>query len=828
MSGSASADRAVEGTGKERMAKIRAYKLAEELGLEKSEFVEKAESFGVALKSAMATVGEEDADLLRKKLGTQRPKKLVTESRVEAKGGAIIRRRKRAEPEPPPEPEPEEVAPPVVEPGPAVAEEAPAEPAVEEAPAEPAVDLPTPEPIAAEASPVARAAAAATPSPVAREKERPTEAPDAKTGKQRKLVREVVNLKEQEQLARQAVGHTRVRRQIQIDPRTATSPRRKRRDALAPKKPANAAPKESTRIVRIEKTVSVGELARLLGVKAPEVQRKLMALGTMVSINQEIDLETAKGVAAEFNYEVEDVGFREEQYLEDSSAAAGTTQARPPVITVMGHVDHGKTTLLDALRKTNVAEGEAGGITQHIGAYQVEVGGKRLTFIDTPGHAAFTDMRARGAQVTDIVIIVIAATEGIMPQTIEAIEHSKAAGVSIVVAVNKCDLPGANPQAARQRLMEHGLVPEEFGGDTICVDVSAKQKTGLEKLLEMVNLQAEVLELEADAKRRAVGIVLESQLDTGRGPVATVLVKQGTLKAGETFVVGTCMGRVRALEDEHGKRIKSAGPSTPVRVIGLSGVPEAGQPLNVVESERAAKEIIENRVNEQRRRPEAPRPSFTLDEFYERMEGGGIKELPVVIKGDVHGSVEALRDALLKLSTDSVKVNVILSGVGAITKDDVMLSKASGAIILGFHVRPDPPGRKAAEEHGVDIRVYKVIYEIIDEVKQAMAGLLPPTVTEKMGGRAEVRELFMVPKVGKIAGSMVAEGAIRRGATCRLVRDGVQIYEGKIGSLRRFKDDAREVNSGFECGIGIEGYNDIKVGDVIETFTLEEKPATLE
>ncbi len=828
MSGSASADRAVEGTGKERMAKIRAYKLAEELGLEKSEFVEKAESFGVALKSAMATVGEEDADLLRKKLGTQKPKKLVTESRVEAKGGAIIRRRKRAEPEPPPEPEPEEVAPPVVEPGPAVAEEAPAEPAVDEPPAEPAVDLPTPEPIAAEASPVARAAAAATPSPVAREKERPTEAPDAKTGKQRKLVREVVNLKEQEQLARQAVGHTRVRRQIQIDPRTATSPRRKRRDALAPKKPANAAPKESTRVVRIEKTVSVGELARLLGVKAPEVQRKLMALGTMVSINQEIDLETAKGVAAEFNYEVEDVGFREEQYLEDSSAAAGTTQARPPVITVMGHVDHGKTTLLDALRKTNVAEGEAGGITQHIGAYQVEVGGKRLTFIDTPGHAAFTDMRARGAQVTDIVIIVIAATEGIMPQTIEAIEHSKAAGVSIVVAVNKCDLPGANPQAARQRLMEHGLVPEEFGGDTICVDVSAKQKTGLEKLLEMVNLQAEVLELEADAKRRAVGIVLESQLDTGRGPVATVLIKQGTLKAGETFVVGTCMGRVRALEDEHGKRIKSAGPSTPVRVIGLSGVPEAGQPLNVVESERAAKEIIENRVNEQRRRPEAPRPIFTLDEFFERMEGGGIKELPIVIKGDVHGSVEALRDALLKLSTDSVKVNVILSGVGAITKDDVMLSKASGAIIIGFHVRPDPPGRKAAEEHGVDIRVYKVIYEIIDEVKQAMAGLLPPTVTEKMGGRAEVRELFMVPKVGKIAGSMVAEGAIRRGATCRLVRDGVQIYEGKIGSLRRFKDDAREVNSGFECGIGIEGYNDIKVGDVIETFTLEEKPATLE
>jgi translation initiation factor IF-2 len=835
MSGSASADAVVEGAGKEQMAKIRAYKLAEELGLEKSDLVEKAEGLGVVLKSAMATVGEEDAELLRKKLGSRKSKKLVTESRVEAKGGAIIRRRKRAAPEPPPpEPEPEEVAPPVVEPEPAVAEAVPeeappAEPAVEEPPAESPVDLPTPEPIAAEAAPEVPAEAPAAPSPVAREKERPAvEAPDSKSGRQRKLVREVVNLKEQEQLARQAIGHTRVRRQVQIDPRTATSPRRKRRDALAPKRAAKATPKESTRVVRIEKTVSVGELARLLGVKAPEVQRKLMALGTMVSINQEIDLDTAKAVAAEFNHEVEDVGFREEQYLEDTSADAGKMQPRPPVITVMGHVDHGKTTLLDALRETNVVEGEAGGITQHIGAYQVEVGGKKLTFIDTPGHAAFTDMRARGAQVTDIVIIVIAATEGIMPQTIEAIEHSKAAGVSIVVAVNKCDLPGANPQAARQRLMEYGLVPEEFGGDTICVDISAKKKTGLDKLLEMVNLQAEVLELEADPKRRAVGIVLESQLDTGRGPVATVLVQQGTLKTGETFVVGTCTGRVRALEDERGKRVKSAGPSMPVRVIGLSGVPEAGQILNVVESERAAREIIENRVNEQRRRPDVPKPSFTLDEFFERMDGGGVKELPVVIKGDVHGSVEALRDALLKLSTDSVKVNVILSGVGAITKDDVMLSKASSAIILGFHVRPDPLGRKAAEEHGVDIRVYKVIYEIIDEVKQAMAGLLPPTIEEKAGGRAEVRELFTVPKVGRIAGSMVAEGTIRRGATCRLIRDGVQIYEGKVGSLKRFKDDAREVNSGFECGIGIEGYNDIKVGDVIETFSIEEKPATLE
>jgi len=812
------------------MANIRAYKLAEELGIDKSDFVERAASHGVVLKSAMAAVAAEDVELLRKKLGSRKRKKLVTESRVEAKGGAVIRRRKRVEPEPEPTPPPvEDEAPPAIEQEPAVAEvDAEPDAGGEQAPAEPAADLETPAPIAAEVTPATRAATGAAPGSVAREKERATEAPDAKTGRQRKLVREVVNLKEQEQLARQAVGRTRVRRQIQIDPRTATSPRRKRRDAVAPKKPATAAPKESTRVVRIEKTVSVGELARQLGMKAPEVQRKLMSLGTMVSINQEIDLETAKSVSAEFGYEVEDVGFCEEVYLEDSSAAAGGGEPRPPVITVMGHVDHGKTTLLDALRNTDVVSTEAGGITQHVGAYQVEVGGRKLTFIDTPGHAAFTEMRARGAQVTDIVIIVIAATEGIMPQTVEAIEHSKAAGVSIVVAINKCDLPGANSQAARQRLMEHGLVPEEFGGEIICVDISATQKTGLDKLLEMVNLQAELLELKADPKRRAVGIVLESELDKGRGPVATVLVKQGTLKPGDTFVVGLNTGRIRALEDENGERVKSAGPSMPVRVIGLSGVPDAGQALNVVESERVAKEIVENRINEQRARPVALKPSFTLDEFYERMEGGGIKELGVVVKGDVHGSVEALRDALVKLSTDAVKLNVILSGVGAISKDDVMLAKASNAIVLGFHVRPDPPGRRAAEEQGVDIRVYKIIYEVIDDVKKAMAGLLPPTVTEILGGRAEVREIFTVPKVGRIGGSMVAEGMIRRGAVCRLIRDGVQIYDGKIGSLRRFKDDAREVNSGFECGIGIEGYNDIKVGDVIETFTLEEKPATLE
>jgi translation initiation factor IF-2 len=437
-------------------------------------------------------------------------------------------------------------------------------------------------------------------------------------------------------------------------------------------------------------------------------------------------------------------------------------------------------------------------------------------------------MRARGAQVTDLVILVIAATEGIMPQTIEAIEHSLAAGVPIVVAVNKCDLPGANSQVARQRLMEHGLVPEDFGGETICVDISAKAKTGLDKLMEMVSLQAELLELKADSKRRAVGVVLESQLDKGRGPVATVLIQEGTLKPGDIFVVGTCSGRVRALEDENSKKIKAAGPSTPVRVIGMSGVPEAGHTLNVVASDRVGREIVENRIDVERKRPVEARPSFTLDEFFERMEGGGTRELGVVIKGDTHGSVEALRDSLLKLSTEAVKVNVILAGVGAITKDDVMLAKASSAIVIGFHVRPDPLGRTTATEQGVDIRIYKIIYEVLDDVKQAMAGLLPPVVSEILGARVEVRETFSVPKMGTISGSFIVEGTVSRGASCRLVRDGIQVFEGKIGSLRRFKDDVREVKAGFECGIGIEGYSDVKIGDIIETYSFEEKPATLE
>ncbi len=554
-----------------------------------------------------------------------------------------------------------------------------------------------------------------------------------------------------------------------------------------------------------------------------------MALGTMVSIHQTVPVATAEAVAKELGYEVQDVGFQEAEYLavSDQGADANGLEPRPAVVTVMGHVDHGKTSLLDALRQTDVVAGEAGGITQHIGAYQVTVGDQSLTFIDTPGHAAFTAMRARGAQVTDLVILVIAASEGIMPQTVEAIDHAKAAEVPIVVALNKCDLPDANPQMARQRLMEHGLVTEDFGGDVLAVEVSATRKTGLDKLLEAVALQAELIEPRADADRRAEGVVLESELDRGRGPVATVLVKQGTLRRGDALVVGTIHGRVRTMLNEHGGVVREAGPSMPVQVVGFSGLPEAGDLLSVVESERIAKDISSHRDSQARGRTEAPKPRLTLEDLFAEAENGGVRELNVIVKSDTQGSAEALRDSLLQLPTDKVKLNVIHAAVGAVTESDVQLAAASSAIVVGFHVRPDPTARAAAESQAVDVRLYQVIYEVIDEVRAAMAGLLPPTVKEVVVGQAEVRKTFTIPRLGTIAGCYVTDGTMRRNLGARLVRDGVQVYQGKFGSLKRFKDDVREVQSGFECGIGIDGFNDVKIGDVIEAFEHEEKPAEL-
>ncbi|MEE8166174.1 MAG: translation initiation factor IF-2, partial [Myxococcota bacterium] len=576
--------------------------------------------------------------------------------------------------------------------------------------------------------------------------------------------------------------------------------------------------------------ISVGELAKLAGLKAPVIQGKLMALGIMVSVNQRVDFETVQKLAGEMGFETSDVSFKEEVFLDTPAVEEGANEneiVRPPVITVMGHVDHGKTSLLDAIRQTKVMEGEAGGITQHVSAYQVETGGHRLTFIDTPGHAAFTAMRARGAAVTDLVVLVVAATEGVMPQTVEAIEHARAAGCPIVVAINKCDLPDADPEKARQRLTEHNLVPEDFGGDVICVNVSAKTGDGLDQLLEMLTLQAELLELRADPARRASGVVLEAQLDKGRGPVATLLIQDGTLKTGDTIVVGTEWGRVRQMQNDLGRSVKQADLSMPVQITGLSSLPAAGASFNVVESDRVAKQIVDHRESLARGQVAAPKLRITLDEFYAQSAGEGPKQLSIVLKSDVQGTCEAARDALEKLSTEEVSLRVLSAGVGAITENDVNLASASGAIVVGFNVRPDVAARRQSDSDGIEILTYTVIMAMLDEVKAAMAGLLPPIVSEHFLGRAEIRQTFTIPKIGTIAGSFILEGKVVRHSHCRVVRDGVQVYQGTVGSLRRFKDDVREVTNGMECGIGVATYNDIKVGDVIEAFELEESPASL-
>ncbi len=819
------------------MGKIRAYKLAEELGIDKQELVDQAAEFDIELKSAMSALEDEQADLLREKLG--KPAKTardMEESRVEGKRGTtVLRRRKRAtvveppaEEAPPLEAVPQPIAPvvgevaaePQVEPEPEVAAE------VEESVAEPE-ETPSEQAVTAERRPAAE------------QKPEPAQPAADRKGRQRKRVREVVNLQEQEQFARQITGRGNTsRRVIPVAPRQAVNPRRKRRDKLAVPAVARAA-SEQKRAVKVEGEISVGELAKLVGAKAPVIQGKLMALGIMVSVNQTVNIETCQKLAAELGFEVQDIGFKEEEFLEPAASpaelAAGETagaenlQPRAPVITVMGHVDHGKTSLLDQIRKTRVkvVDGEAGGITQHIGAYQVEVSNHDLTFIDTPGHAAFTAMRARGAAVTDMVVLVVAANDGVMPQTVEAIEHAQAAGCPIVVAINKIDLDDADSKKTRQRLTEHNLVPEDFGGDVICVDVSAKTGDGIDQLLEMLALQAEVLELRADPTRRARGVVLEAHLDRGRGPVATVLIQDGTLARGDTMVVDTESGRARLLEDASGARVDKAGPSAPVQVIGLSGVPRAGAPFYAVESERVAKQITSHREDQARSRPAQTPPRLTLEEFFAQAEGEGPKELSVVLKADVQGTCEAVRDSLEKLSTDEVKLKVLSSGVGAVNESDVMLAAASKAVVIAFHVRPDPSARRAADVIGVDVRTYTVIMDLIDEVKSAMAGLLPPTIKEHLVGRAEVRQTFAIPKIGTVAGSLVMEGKVLRSAQCRLVRDGVQLYQGAVGSLRRFKEEAKEVQNGLECGIGIENYNDVKVGDVIEVFEVEEVPATL-
>jgi translation initiation factor IF-2 len=586
------------------------------------------------------------------------------------------------------------------------------------------------------------------------------------------------------------------------------------------------------RIVRISDSITVGELAKRMGVKANELIAELMRQGSMVTINHPLDFESAAILASEFNHEVENVAFDEETILEvevqkEAEESAEDLEVRPPVVTIMGHVDHGKTSLLDAVRQANVTAGEAGGITQHIGAYDVELGGRKITFLDTPGHEAFTAMRARGAGVTDTVVLVVAADDGVMPQTKEAINHSKAAGVPIIVAINKIDKPDANPDRVKQELVEFELVPEDWGGDTIFVEVSAKQHTNLDTLLEMILLQADVLELKANPNKRAKGSIVEARLDKGRGPVATMLVQDGTLKIGDSIVAGLHFGRVRSMTAANGRKVNEAGPSFPVEVTGLGGVPDAGDTFNAVENEKSAKDVAQHRQAKQREIDLSKTSKLSLEQLFARMQEGTVEELPVIIKADVQGSVEAVRDTLEKLSTDACRLNVIHTGVGGVSESDVTLATASHAIILGFNVRPETKARVLADAEKVDIRLYSVIYDAVNDVRNAMEGLLAPTLKEKELGRVEIRDTFFVSRVGTIAGCYVLDGKILRNAQTRLVRDNVVVWEGKLNSLKRFKDDAKEVASGYECGIGLENYNDIKVGDILEVFEMEEIKTSL-
>ncbi len=596
-------------------------------------------------------------------------------------------------------------------------------------------------------------------------------------------------------------------------------PAKKEKPTKEPSRPSTLPPKE--RKIKVYETIQVGELAKLMGVKVGELLKKALMMGLPLTINQSIDADTAAILADEFGFKVEKAPVEEELLLQYVPPKEEELKPRPPVVTVMGHVDHGKTTLLDAIRKTDVASREAGGITQHIGAYKVTLeDGRQITFIDTPGHEAFTTMRARGAQVTDIVILVVAADDGVMEQTKEAIEHARAAGVPIVVAINKVDKPNANPERVKSQLAELGLVPEEWGGDTLMANISARNRIGIEELLELVLLQAEMLDLKAAYDRPARGRVIESRLDKGKGPVATVLIQEGTLREGDVFVSGQTFGRVRAMLDSLGQRVKEATPSTPVEILGFEELPQAGDDFIVVEDEEKARKIAEYRQRKAREAEAAKQTKISLEKLFEKLKEGELKELKIVLKADTQGTLEALDASLQKLSTDKVKVTIIRKGIGAITESDVMLASASDAIVIGFNVKPTSQAKEIAKQEGVDIRFYDVIYHLLEDIKKAMEGLLEPVYEEVITGVAEVRATFKVPKVGIVAGCYVKEGVISRNNKVRVIRDGVVVFTGGIASLKRFKEDVKEVQAGYECGLKIENFNDVKVGDIIEAFEI--------
>ena len=721
---------------------------------------------------------------------------------------------------------PVEVVPPPPESAPSAPEPEPSEtkPAVEAGPATPLVTEPVapPEPVLRLEEPVAHPGTVSKKIVVPKAKTKIL----MRTSTEKVVTPEITDrilkgLQEKTPVARPAAPVRFVKKK---KPGRAEAPERVARVVELPRPPASP---EDYRPIAITEGVTLKELAEKMEIKSKYIIQKLIAKGILASINQTLDLEVAKDVCAEFGFRAEVISFEQEAEARQEVADNPTDRVtRPPVVTIMGHVDHGKTSLLDAIRETNVTATEAGGITQHIGAYHVDIKGRNIVFLDTPGHEAFTLMRARGAQVTDIVVLVVAADDGVMPQTVEAIHHAKAANVPIVVAINKIDKPGAQPERVKQALSEHGLLAEDWGGDVVTVPVSAKQKTNLDLLLEMILLVADLKELKANPRRLASGVVLEAQVDIGRGRVVTVLIQNGSLRVGDVFVAGAVHGRVRALIDDRGRSIESAGPSMPVEIQGLQDLPQAGDSFQVFEDAGKARQVAELRQAKLREKALRTTARVSLEALYEQMRQGTVKELPIILKADVQGSVEVLSDVLNKLSTEKVKVRILHSAAGAITETDALLASASNAIIIGFSVRPERKAQELADAEGVEIRLYTVIYNVANDIKNAMIGMLEYTTREKYLGRAEVRETFRVPKFGLVAGSYILDGIVRRNSDVRLLRDSIVIHEGKIISLRRFKDDVAEVKSGFECGIGLEHFSDVKVGDIIEAYTVEKVQPT--
>lgn len=805
------------------MPKVRVFEAAKESGHEVQDLLAALTKLGVKVRSHLSPVDEVDVHKAVESLGgaAKAARKAAEPAEAASKPKPVVRRRRKAA-------EAEEGA---VEPETAGELAAPAETQQPPAPVEAlGGEVPAPEsPTAA----VASADAEPTAEPAPAEGKEPAESAKDEFGL--KVVRFIHPPPEEKAAAAAPVYHMNKAEREASRAARKSKKKKGRREAptarpellRAPQRTQITVPKASKRRIRITEVIALSDLSQRMGVKANDLIKKLMSLGVLATINQTVDSDTAALVAAEFGYEVENVALAEEEFLTRKEDRPEELEHRPPVVTVMGHVDHGKTSLLDAIRKTRVAAGEAGGITQHIGAYAVETSRGPLVFLDTPGHEAFTALRARGAKLTDITVLVVAADDGIMPQTVEAIDHSKAANVPIIVAVNKMDKPEADPDRVKRGLTEHGLVPEDWGGDIICVPVSAKKGTGLDQLLEMIALQAEIMELTANPKRPARGTVIEARIDRGRGPVATVLVQEGTLKLGDILLAGANSGRIRSLTNDQGKRVKEAGPSMPVEVTGLDGVPTAGEAFLVVDSERAAREVAGKRAERSRDEEMAKARKVTLADLHIRIAEGEIKELPVIVKADVQGSVEALTQALEKIATSEVKIRVIHGAVGGITENDVNLASASEAIIVGFNVRPEAKAASLADQANVDVRLYNVIYDATDDLRKALAGLLTPTQQERVLGRAEVRQTFKIPKAGTVAGCYITQGLAQRNARLRLLRDNVVIYTGELASLKRFKDDVREVREGFECGLSIQNYNDVKEGDVLEFFVVEEIERTL-